>query len=74
MVLVSFLGFGLVIWYLRDAVRNAALDTAGTVIWALVFLQLGMVAMPVYWFLYIWRTATPRGDTSLVGRELAPAD
>lgn len=74
MLFVSALGFGLVIWYLRDAMRNAALDTAGKVIWALVFLQLGMVSMPVYWFLYIWRDATPRASVGAISRDTSPLE
>lgn len=74
MLLVSALGFGIVIWYLRDAMRNAALDTAGKVIWALVFLQLGMVAMPAYWFIYIWRDATSRTSAGAISRDTSPLE
>jgi heme A synthase len=74
MLLVSALGFGMIIWYLRDAMRNTALDTAGKVIWALVFLQLGTVAMPVYWFLYIWREATSRASAGAIARDMSPLE
>ncbi|HEY8596871.1 MAG TPA: hypothetical protein VIL85_00495 [Thermomicrobiales bacterium] len=72
-IVFVLLTFGLMIWYIRDAARNAALETALKVIWALAIMQFSILAMPVYWFLYVWREATPRTSAGAL-RDTSPLE
>ena len=42
-------------FYLILAVKNEHLDQTMRIIWVVLFCTLGLLANPVYWFLYVWR-------------------
>ena len=46
--------YGPMIFYLVHAARNADLENRRTA-WILVLVFVGVFAMPVYWFLFVWR-------------------
>jgi uncharacterized membrane protein YqjE len=54
-----FLAMGLMPLYIILAVKSARLDQTMRIIWVILICMLGMLAMPVYWYLYIWRDAPP---------------
>lgn len=54
------LSIGLLGWYIVAVVKNPALETVMKLIWVLVLFQLSFFAMPVYWYLYIWRRQPPQ--------------
>ncbi len=58
---------GLTIFYMIDAFRNERVAQDKKVLWAVMLFFGNMIAMPVYWYLYIWREPDPlppAADTS----------
>lgn len=45
----------LMAFYIVQVVRTDCLDQTTRIIWVVLLCMLGMLAMPVYWYLYIWR-------------------
>jgi Ca2+/Na+ antiporter len=54
-ILTIFLMMGLMPLYVILAVKNDRLDGNMKIIWVVLFCMLGFFAMPVYWYLSIWR-------------------
>jgi hypothetical protein len=59
-IVTIFLIMGLIPLYIILAVKSDRFDQSTRIIWVLLMCMLGMFAMPVYWYLYIWRAAPPR--------------
>jgi hypothetical protein len=53
-ILLSLLSLGLFIFYTIHAVTNKGIETAERIIWILLFLFVGIMVFPVYWFMRIW--------------------
>ena len=54
--LLTMLGiFALLAIYMVNVFRNDRVTKDMKVLWAVVIFMGGMIAMPVYWYLYIWR-------------------
>ena len=47
--------FGLLIIYIINVFKNERVDKDKKALWAVVLFLGNMFAMPVYWYLYIWR-------------------
>lgn len=45
----------LTIFYIVNVFRNERVDKDKKVLWAVVLFMGNMIAMPVYWYLYIWK-------------------
>jgi lysylphosphatidylglycerol synthetase-like protein (DUF2156 family) len=43
------------VWFLLDIMRNGHLSPRRQVVWVAAVLVGGIVVMPVYWILHIWR-------------------
>lgn len=54
-LLTILLVIGLMIFYIVDVFRNERVNKDMKVLWAVVLFMGTMIAMPVYWYLYIWR-------------------
>lgn len=52
---------GLMPFYIILAVKSTRLDETMRIVWVVLICMLGMFAMPVYWYLYVWRDAPPPG-------------
>lgn len=52
----------LVTFYIVHVFKSSALLGQKQALWAVVLLLGSVIAMPVYWYLYVWREAT-RGDS-----------
>ena len=46
---------GLTIIYMVDVFKNERVEKDYKVLWAVVIFMGNMFAMPIYWYLYIWR-------------------
>ena len=46
---------GLLIYYLIHAVNNKKVDSTERIAWVLIFIFVGLVGFPIYWYLRIWR-------------------
>ncbi len=57
---------GLMVFYIVDVFRNDRVEKDKKVLWAVVLFLGNMLAMPVYWYLYIWREpdALPGANSS----------
>ena len=65
-ILTMFLIMGLMPLYIILAVKSDRLDQTMRIIWVVLFCMLGLFAMPIYWYLYIWREP----QVGLVGSDL----
>jgi hypothetical protein len=53
------LSLGLMPLYIVLVVKSDRHDQTMRIIWVVLLCMMGMLAMPVYWYLYIWRDAPP---------------
>lgn len=49
------LSIALLIFYIVNIFRNDRVASDKKVLWAIVMFFGGMIAMPVYWYIYIWK-------------------
>src|SRR5688572_7558223 len=53
---------GLTIFYMVNVFKNDMVDKDKKVLWAVVIFMASMFAMPIYWYLYIWRESASAGS------------
>jgi|SRR6516164_5115032 hypothetical protein len=46
---------GLLIFYLIHAINNKRIDSTERIVWIFVFIFVGMIGYPIYWYLRIWK-------------------
>jgi hypothetical protein len=56
------LTMGLSIFFIVDVFRNDRVDKDKKVLWAVVLFLGNMIAMPIYWYLYIWKEPAVAGN------------
>jgi hypothetical protein len=54
-ILTIFLIMGLTAFYIYLAVKSDRLDQTMKIVWTILICMMGLLAMPVFWFLYVWR-------------------
>lgn len=54
-IFTIFLIMGLMPLYIVLAVKSDRHDQTMRIIWVVLLCMMGMLAMPVYWYLYVWR-------------------
>ena len=52
-----FLIMGLMVYYIVHAIKNESLSSDMRIVWVLLFVFVGIVAEPVYWYTNIWKVA-----------------
>lgn len=57
-LLTMFVIMGLMAFYIVQVFKTERLDQAMKIMWTVLICMLGMFAMPVFWYLYIWREPT----------------
>jgi hypothetical protein len=62
-LLTMLLTFVLIAFYIVHVFKNPALKDDRRVLWAVVLFMGGIIAAPVYWWLFIWRPL--RGDAAV---------
>lgn len=63
-ILTTILVMGLTIFYIVNVFRNDRVDKDKQVLWTIVLFMGNVIAMPIYWYLYIWgETKTPSSFT-----------
>jgi hypothetical protein len=60
-ILTSFLMMGLTIYYIVNVFRNERVHQDKKTLWAVVLFLGNVIAMPIYWYLYIWGEEKPAG-------------
>ena len=58
-MLTILLSMALIPIYIVLAVKSVNLDQTTRIVWVVLICMMGMMAMPVYWYLYVWRKAPP---------------
>lgn len=58
-LITILLMMGLMPFYIILVVRSDRLDQTMRIVWVVLICMLGIFAMPVYWFLYVWRDGPP---------------
>lgn len=53
-ILISIISLGLFIFYIIHAINTKTMDTTERLIWILLFIFVGIIVFPIYWFLRIW--------------------
>jgi glucan phosphoethanolaminetransferase (alkaline phosphatase superfamily) len=55
--LTMVLILALTVFYIVDVFRNDRVEKDKKVLWAVVIFMGNMIAMPIYWYLFIWKEA-----------------
>jgi len=58
-ILTILLIFGLMPLYIVLVVKSPQLDETMRIVWVVLICMMGFFAMPIYWFLYVWRNRAP---------------
>lgn len=62
-VLLGLLALGVMVYFIVHAINNPLINRDERIIWVLVFVFVGMVTFPVYWYLRIWRSPDTHPST-----------
>lgn len=65
-LLTMLLIMGLPVFYIVNVFRNDRVVKNMKVLWAVVIFFGSIIAMPIYWYLYIWRAVQAGSDPSLL--------
>lgn len=53
-LLLSFTSFALLIFYIIHALGNKTINSTERIIWVLIFIFMGIISFPIYWFMRLW--------------------
>lgn len=57
-LLTMLIVMALMVFYIVDVFRNERVEKDKKPLWAIVLFMGNMIAMPVYWYLFIWKAAS----------------
>jgi hypothetical protein len=63
-MLTIFGSLALMVFYTVNVFRNPRVEKDKQVLWVVLLLVAGMMAAPVYWYLYIWRDASQESQSA----------
>ena len=63
-ILTMLIIAALTAFYIVNVFRNERVDKDKKVLWAVVLFMGSVMAMPVYWYLYIWKEGLPAAATA----------
>lgn len=72
-MLTIFGSLALMVFYVVNVFRNKRVEQDKQVLWVLLLVLAGMMAAPVYWYLYIWKDE-PSGTQSAAPKALNNAE
>ncbi len=70
-LLTMLLIMGLTVFYMVNVFRNNRVEKDKKVLWAVVLFMGSIIAMPIYWYLYIWREGVESVTVSDSRKELS---
>lgn len=70
--LTIMLSLGMTVYYIIHAIKNESLESNMKAMWAVLFFVGGIIAEPIYWYLYIWSAPEDGGPTNLLGSANTP--
>ena len=53
-ILCGITTLGLLIFYMIHCLNHKTMDTTERIVWILVFIFVGIISFPVYWFMRVW--------------------
>ena len=53
-ILCFLISLALLIFYIIHSISNKTITTAERVIWVIVFIFIGSISFPIYWFMRLW--------------------
>ena len=53
-ILLSVSSLGLLIFYIIHVISNKNIESAERIAWILIFVFIGIIAFPIYWFMRLW--------------------
>lgn len=56
--LTIFTVFGLLVFYIIHIMTNTRLESVERLIWIIVIIMVGFVAMPIYWYVHVLKDGT----------------
>jgi hypothetical protein len=54
-VLLGLLSLAVMVYFIVHAINNQFLSSNERLVWILVFIFVGMVTFPVYWYMRVWK-------------------
>ena len=54
-IIMALVSLGLFIFFLIHLIRHKNMESIERVIWILVFIFVGIVGYPIYWYMRIWK-------------------
>ena len=73
-LLTMLVSLALMVFYIVNVFKNNRVENDKKALWAIVLFMGGMIAMPIYWYMYIWKEApvfSNRSPEQLVGGDSA---
>lgn len=58
-ILTMLFSMALIVFYIVNVFKNDRVEKDKKVLWAVVLFMGSAIAMPIYWYLYIWKEAQP---------------
>ena len=53
-IIMGILSLGLLIFFIMQLLRHKSMDGVEKVVWILVFIFVGVIGYPIYWYMRIW--------------------
>ena len=54
-VLLGLLSLGVMVYFMVHAINNTTINRDERIVWILVFIFVGSVTFPIYWYMRIWK-------------------
>lgn len=55
-VLLGILSLAVLVYFIVHAINNQQINSNERIIWVLIFIFIGMITFPIYWYTRIWKT------------------
>lgn len=63
MGLLGLLSLAVLIYFIIHAINNTQITSNERIIWILLFVFVGMICFPIYWYMRIWKSPQPAPAT-----------
>lgn len=58
-VIMSVVSIALMIYFIIQVVNNKALEGTERLMWVLLFVLVGVIGFPLYWYMKVWKSPEP---------------
>ena len=56
-IIMGLVSLGLLVYFLIHSINNPAVHKDERLMWILMFIFIGMISMPIYWYMRIWKVS-----------------